>query len=60
MIRARPRPPAPRTTPSACAVSTSTWSALSPGVNSRAKHFVGTRSVWATPESAKVIRDLLA
>jgi uncharacterized protein (DUF1501 family) len=30
------------------------------GVNPRAKHFVGTRPVWATPEKAKVIRDLLA
>ncbi len=30
------------------------------GVNPRAKHFVGTRPIWATPESAKVIRELLA
>ena len=30
------------------------------GVNPRARHFVGTRPVWATPESARVVRDLLA
>jgi hypothetical protein len=30
------------------------------GVNPRAKHFVGTRPVWATPEKAVVLRDLLA
>ncbi len=30
------------------------------GVNPRVRHFVGTRPVWATPESARVVRDLLA
>jgi uncharacterized protein DUF1501 len=30
------------------------------GVNPRAKHFIGTRPVWATPEDATVVRDLLA
>ena len=30
------------------------------GVNPRVRHFVGTRPVWATPESARVVRDILA
>ncbi len=30
------------------------------GVNPRARHFVGTRPVWATPEAARVVRDILA
>jgi len=29
------------------------------GVNPRARHFVGTRPVWATPEAARPIRELL-
>ena len=29
------------------------------GVNPRVRHFVGTRPVWATPESARVVRDIL-
>jgi hypothetical protein len=29
------------------------------GVNPRARHFVGTRPIWATPEGARVIRDIL-
>jgi hypothetical protein len=30
------------------------------GVNPRAKHYVGTRPIWLTPEGAKPIRTLLA
>ena len=30
------------------------------GVNPRVRHFVGTRPVWATPESARVVREILA
>ena len=30
------------------------------GVNPRVRHFVGTRPVWATPESARPVRDILA
>ncbi len=30
------------------------------GINHRAKHFVGVRPVWATPEGAKPIKGLLA
>jgi hypothetical protein len=30
------------------------------GVNPRVRHFVGTRPVWATPESARIVRDILA
>ncbi|HEX8911674.1 MAG TPA: DUF1501 domain-containing protein [Humisphaera sp.] len=30
------------------------------GVNPRAKHYVGTRPVWATPEGSKPVKDLLA
>lgn len=30
------------------------------GVNPRAKHFVSTRPIWATPEGSKVVKDLLA
>jgi len=30
------------------------------GVNPRAKHFVGTRPIWATPEGSSVIREVLA
>lgn len=30
------------------------------GVNPRARHFVGTRPIWATPEHAQVLRELLA
>jgi len=29
------------------------------GINHRAKHFVGTRPVWATPEGSKPVRELL-
>lgn len=29
------------------------------GVNPRAKHFVGTRPVWATPEGSKAVKELL-
>ena len=29
------------------------------GINPRVRHFVGTRPIWATPEGAKPIRDLL-
>jgi hypothetical protein len=30
------------------------------GVNPRVKHYVGTRPIWATPESSQVLRELLA
>jgi hypothetical protein len=30
------------------------------GVNPRVKHFVGTRPVWATPEDAKVVKEVIA
>ncbi len=30
------------------------------GINPRAKHFVGTRPIWATPEDAQVVREVLA
>lgn len=30
------------------------------GVNPRAKHYVGTRPIWATPEGSKPIKELLA
>jgi len=30
------------------------------GVNPRVRHFVGTRPVWATPELARPVRDILA
>jgi hypothetical protein len=30
------------------------------GINPRAKHFVGTRPIWATPEGSKPIREILA
>ncbi len=30
------------------------------GINHRAKHFVGTRPVWATPEGSKPVRELLS
>jgi hypothetical protein len=29
------------------------------GVNPRVRHFVGTRPIWATPETARVVRELL-
>ena len=29
------------------------------GINPRAKHFVGSRPVWATPEKAGAVRELL-
>lgn len=29
------------------------------GINPRARHFVGTRPIWATPETARVVRDIL-
>lgn len=30
------------------------------GINPRSKHFVGSRPIWATPENARVVRDILA
>ena len=30
------------------------------GVNPRAKHMIGTRPIWATPENSNVIKELLA
>jgi uncharacterized protein (DUF1501 family) len=30
------------------------------GVNPRARHYAGTRPIWATPEGSKAIRGLLA
>ncbi len=30
------------------------------GINPRVKHFVGNRPVWATPESARPVREILA
>lgn len=30
------------------------------GMNPRVKHFVGTRPIWATPEDASVVREILA
>ncbi len=29
------------------------------GINPRVRHFVGTRPIWATPEGARVVRDIL-
>jgi hypothetical protein len=29
------------------------------GINPRAKHYIGTRPIWATPEGAKVVRAIL-
>ena len=29
------------------------------GINPRAKHYVGTRPIWATPEGAKPVRAIL-
>ena len=29
------------------------------GINPRVRHFVGTRPIWATPEGAKVVKDIL-
>jgi hypothetical protein len=29
------------------------------GINPRARHYVGTRPVWLTPEGSKPIRELL-
>jgi hypothetical protein len=30
------------------------------GVNPRARHDVGTRPIWATPEGSHVVRELIA
>ncbi|MCI0683256.1 MAG: DUF1501 domain-containing protein [Gemmataceae bacterium] len=30
------------------------------GINPRVRHFVGTRPIWATPEGARVVREVLA
>ena len=30
------------------------------GINPRVRHFVGTRPIWATPENARVVREVLA
>jgi uncharacterized protein (DUF1501 family) len=30
------------------------------GVNPRARHYVGTRPVWATPEGSHIVRELIA
>ena len=30
------------------------------GVNPRARHYVGTRPIWATPEGSRVVRELIA
>ncbi len=30
------------------------------GINPRAKHFVGTRPIWATPEGARPVREILS
>jgi hypothetical protein len=30
------------------------------GVNPRVRHYVGTRPIWATPEGARVLRELMA
>ena len=30
------------------------------GINPRAKHYVGPRPVWATPEGSKPLRSLLS
>jgi hypothetical protein len=30
------------------------------GINPRARHFVGTRPIWATPEGSKPVKDILA
>jgi hypothetical protein len=30
------------------------------GVNPRARHYVGTRPIWATPEGSRAVRALLA